>query len=151
MSMDCRTFESLLADAIGGELGEADRSAFEDHAERCATCGAEYQSLERTLTSVRERVGAPSPGATGRATSAPRPSLSGWTAVRFAAAIALAFGAGYGLRGAGAGRSPTRVAKIPDAVTVHQQIADAHERAPEASSFAKSMLAVLGPSRRGDH
>ena len=66
-------------------------------------------------------------------------------------AFALAFGAGYGLRGAGDGPAPTGPARIPDTVTVHQQIADAHERAPEASCFAKSMLAVLGPSRRVAH
>ncbi|MCA9254341.1 MAG: zf-HC2 domain-containing protein, partial [Phycisphaerales bacterium] len=83
MAMDCSTFETLLADAIGGELDETARTAFEAHAEHCAACGAEYRSLERTLTSVREHVGAPSAGVIRRAESAPRPSTPVWTAVRF--------------------------------------------------------------------
>lgn len=156
MSMDCKTFESLLADAIGGELGDADLRAFETHADACDHCRIEFRSLVSTMEQVRDRFGpidAQSKRRVGDAGSRDR-FPSGWVKLGYAAVIALAFVTGYGLRGAGAGKSAD-VSEAPSgelrAITVHDQLAVAHRRMPEASMFAKSMLAVLGPRAQDSH
>ena len=143
MSMDCKTFESKLADAIGEELGEADRAAFASHAAGCERCGREYHSLAATMHLVRNRIGAVESSTNRHIGGAAR---SRWAIFRYAALIALAFVAGYGLRGSGAAPAATsRSGEDERVITVHEQLAVVHRRVPEASSFAKSILAVLGP------
>ncbi|MCB9852200.1 MAG: zf-HC2 domain-containing protein [Phycisphaerales bacterium] len=151
--MDCRTFESLLADAIGGELGDSDRAAFESHADACENCRREYRSLASTMNLVRDRIGTIDAQSNrhGRETSAKARSSSRRAIFRYAAIIAIAFLAGYALRGIDTAQPaavPGRKDVEARAITVHEQIAVAHRRMPEASMFAKSMLAVLGPNAR---
>jgi hypothetical protein len=50
--MDCREFESMLADYLGGELGEGDRSRCDDHVALCGSCGDEAASLAETVAAM---------------------------------------------------------------------------------------------------
>ena len=118
--MNCKEFESLTADALGGELRVQERAAFEAHVAGCESCRREYESLTETVQQVAslppappvriERSGeqlviAPETAAT------PRRNWTTGRAARFAAAIALAFVAGYAFR---ASAPPTDGRSQPD-------------------------------------
>ena len=51
--MKCDDFELMLADALGGELSEADRPAFEGHLAECAACRRDYESALATVSRLR--------------------------------------------------------------------------------------------------
>ncbi len=149
MPLDCEQLELLLADALGDELSNSDRRDFDAHLEICDACRLEYQSLMKTLNITRDRL-----SGTDAMTESPdrRPTIrirrtSGWALVRYAAAIVIAFGAGYAMRAIRqAGNEPDVIAtnvKVTPA-TIQERLVIAHQRAPHASSFAKSMLAVMG-------
>lgn len=148
MTIDCKAFELLLADAIGGELRDADRRAFDEHRANCPTCDAEYRSMAETVSTLHDRLGAPAESADRLSAGASKRTSSGsrWNLLRYAAAAAIAFGAGYGLRGTGGANAPR--SNGPDVaesmLTIQARMAMAHQRAPGASAFAKSILAVVG-------
>ena len=50
---DCEDFEMLTADALGNELSEADRPAFEAHLAQCEKCRREYETASRTVSMMR--------------------------------------------------------------------------------------------------
>ena len=51
--MKCEDFEQLLADALGDELAEADRAAFEAHLAECDTCRHEYKSNAAAVQALK--------------------------------------------------------------------------------------------------
>ena len=51
--MKCEDFQMLLADALGGELSDADRPAFEAHTAQCPRCRAEYESMSGAVRSLQ--------------------------------------------------------------------------------------------------
>ena len=149
MPIDCKQFEQLLADALGDELSDADRALFDAHLTDCGACRSEYQSLAGAIETVQTRLTLPDAlavSADSAQASRYRPA-SGWAITRYAAAIAFAFLAGYLLRGT---NPPAPAPDSNDGATAHrsdtvqEQLVIAHQRAPQASSFAKSMLAVMG-------
>lgn len=149
MPLDCEQMERMLADALGDELSDSDRQEFDAHLEACDACRAEYQSLMKTLNITRDRL-------SGADVMAERPDrrpttrirrTSGWALVRYAAAIAIAFGSGYAMRAIRQadiepGPIATNAGAAPE--TFQERLVIAHQQAPHASSFAKSMLAVMG-------
>lgn len=104
--MNCEQFESLLADALGEELSPANRPAFEEHLRACERCRGEYESSSAALSAMRSLSG-PSmvsmdvgenhgvPFARVAWTTQKRVTLRWPAALRYAAAIVIAFGAGY--------------------------------------------------------
>ena len=55
--MKCEDFEQLLADALGGELAEADRLAFETHLAECDSCRREYESNTSAVHALKGMMG----------------------------------------------------------------------------------------------
>lgn len=55
--MKCENFEQLLADALGGELAEADQAAFEAHLAECDTCRQEYKSDSAAVQALKRMAG----------------------------------------------------------------------------------------------
>ena len=107
--MNCQDFETLLADALGDELGSADRVAFDNHLKQCAECRRDYESATKTIGAMRslpdhpaipiERIG--DRLVIGAASgSAPSRRFRLRRAAPIAAAIALAFASGYLARNA---------------------------------------------------
>ncbi len=118
--MNCKEFESLTADALGGELAAEQQSAFDAHIAACESCRREYESLTATVQQVASLPPAP-PVRIERSgeqlviapetAAPPRRSWATGRAARFAAAIALAFVAGYAFR---ASAPPTDDRQQPD-------------------------------------
>lgn len=112
--MNCDMFETLLPDALGDELAADRRAEFDAHATTCDRCRSEYESLVETARSLlslpappdvsvvrtggRLIIGRDSPSAGGALRSAMPPRFD--AILRYAAVIALAFGAGYVARSA---------------------------------------------------
>lgn len=55
--MTCEDFEILMADALGNELSDADRPAFEAHLAGCEKCRREYETASRAVVTMRELPG----------------------------------------------------------------------------------------------
>jgi len=120
--MKCEDFERLLADALGNELADADRAAFEVHLAECDGCRREYegnaaalQALKRmvgpqevrvrregerliiegpeTLSALDAAEGAPRMGGASRR----RPERRAGSFLRYAASLLIAFVGGYAL------------------------------------------------------
>ena len=108
--MNCDKFEMLLADAIGEELADTDRTTFEGHLAMCEKCREEYRTAIATVRTLRTL-----PSTTRVSSAIDRdvalPFASGavktryvrpWVRVmRYAASVLLAFTAGYGAHGLG--------------------------------------------------
>jgi len=154
--MNCEDFQMLLADALGGELPDAQRPDFDTHIARCSKCRREYESMcgaVRSLQSLPEpqpvnvrRVGGRlilSESSRGTMTS-----LS-FGLLRYAAGLMIAFTAGYALRAvlAPPGALPSSgVVQVADAGlkrdTLQLAIAGAHLRNPGRSDLAKCLSAM---------
>lgn len=159
--MNCEDFQMLLADALGGELSNADRSGFDAHVAQCARCRAEYESMSgavRSLQSLPE----PQPVRVRRVGDRlilGEPSRDSMTSfsyglLRYAAGLVIAFTAGYALRAA---------LTTPDAAprdgmvqvaaagskrdTLQLAIAGAHLRNPARSDLAKCLSAMYDTRR----
>ena len=115
--MNCQDFETLLADALGDELGSADRVAFDNHLKQCAQCRRDYESATKTIGAMRslpdhpaipiERIG--DRLVIGAASgSAPSRRFRFRRAAPISAAIALAFASGYLARHAQTAKSEER-------------------------------------------
>ncbi len=52
--MNCKEIETMLADYLGGELGDADTAAFEDHLSTCSSCRLQVEEFEETLSALSE-------------------------------------------------------------------------------------------------
>ncbi len=55
MSKPCPTYESLIADALFGELSPEDRQRLDRHTATCEACAEELRSLQATLQLTAER------------------------------------------------------------------------------------------------
>jgi len=140
--MNCHEFESMMIDALGGELRESDRPLFEEHLASCGCCRADIESARAAVHALRElpavseevnRVTAfstPAQGIGRRSTEKFRNIRSGvfW---RQAAGIVLAFMVGYYSRPL----SPTKPESADSLPT--PDIARTFEFAP--SSFAAAL------------
>ncbi len=162
--MNCKDFESLTADALGGELLAEERAAFEAHVAGCESCRRDYESLTETVQQVASLPPAP-PVRIERSgeqlviapetTAPPRRSWATGRAARFAAAIALAFVAGYAFRAsappavdqqppaqpiAGGGKSPRH--QSPPPPSLEARVADA----TRSGRSAFSRMSAVFPS-----
>lgn len=108
--MNCHTCEELFADALGGELSEAQRGEFDAHLADCPACRAAFAGdsaavgalrslsapVPQTLESTREAWGRTTHPAS--APGAPHPGhhrVLGAGPARLAASLLIAFTAGY--------------------------------------------------------
>jgi len=166
--MNREQFELLMADALGGELSSQDRAAFETVLAEHAEWKQEYETSRRTLDCLAE-LGAPKrvvarregdalviePTTRVTKTVAPQPMRGSW---RYAAAILIAFTAGYALHAAmilqeGVRPPQTLVENVlPPGVRATPASAPAgsfeaallttHTRKPSRSNLAKCLIAV---------
>jgi len=178
--MNCEQFDELLADALGDELSAANRPAFEEHVGACKRCRREYESASAALTAMRALL-APPLATVGTASDDPIRfrSVSGrgtglalrWFPVlRYAAAVLIAFTAGYFYRAeqppmATSGVNPIMLTKAgdePGASAVsgigvgnahapprsfEAALAVVHLRNPSQSDLAKCMIAMFQDRR----
>jgi hypothetical protein len=59
--ISCRKCKDLMIEALYGELGPADRKAFDEHLESCPDCASEYSVMGATLR-IMDRRRRPDPG-----------------------------------------------------------------------------------------
>lgn len=165
--MNCDDFEMLMADALGDELAEGDRAAFESHLATCETCRREYESLTRTVDAARTLAGprrvcvqrdgqrlviqpAESDAHTPSRGSV-RAAVRNGGLLRFAASILVAFTAGYavhaGLMMAGDARPEQQITQIENVAppSVRGSLALAHARNPSRSGLAKCLATITRP------
>lgn len=164
--MSCADFELLMAEALGDEIGAADRARLDAHLRDCAACreafaeageavgllrrlpGAEDDLLAARTAAGQERWTSKGPGASGgRRWLLPM--------LRYAAVVAAAFAAGY----AWSDRHPQQAAtslEVPDlseaelqedpaqhATSFESALARAYRRKPGGSDLAKCMSALF--------
>ncbi|MBU0638208.1 MAG: zf-HC2 domain-containing protein [Planctomycetes bacterium] len=155
--MNCAMFRERLADYIGGELEPEQHAVFATHVSECPTCRAEVRALQAAAAVLDAGVLSREEAAERTATLAPpvavaarvprlarRPRMI-YAALRYAAVVALAFGAGYGARG-------WRVTPVesPPVVVVERQInprlvhrlEQAAKRFPRSTSLSWSLLCL---------
>lgn len=153
--MKCEQFETLLADALGDELSDADRPRFEGHLAVCQTCREEYRSTASAVARMRSLPGcdrvseALDREAAGSRTLPLRPSRAA-SLLRYAAAVMVAFGAGYAFRGsmttsATAHVGPPRLVQTAAGSqrTFGRALLGAHREQPRKSGLAKCMIAMF--------
>ena len=155
--MNCEDFQMLLADALGGELSDTDRPAFEAHVTQCSRCRHEYESMRGTVRSL-QALPEPQPVSVRRvggrlilseSSRGVRVSFS-YGLLRYAAGLLIAFTAGYALRAgliprdaAPGGGAAIQVADArPKRGTLQVAIAGAHLRNPSRSDLAKCLSAM---------
>ena len=168
--MNHEQFELLMADALGDELSGEDRAAFEAALAAHADWRQEYETAQRTLECLAE-LGAPKrvvarregdalviePTTSTTKTRAPLPMRGSW---RYAAAVLIAFTAGYALHATlvlqegvrpkesivdttppGSDDQPDVVAQ-PTSGTFQAALFKTHARKPSRSTLAKCLIAV---------
>jgi predicted anti-sigma-YlaC factor YlaD len=147
--MKCEEFEEMMADALGGELSASAVPAFEEHIAHCETCRAEYESLTQSLQTLQglpstapvtvERVGDRLVISHEASVSNARLHRYAIAALRYAATILIAFGAGYGWH------TDPQASRVDSGVrgdAIGQRFVDIHQRNPQRSHFAKCLMAV---------
>lgn len=154
--MNCEDFQMLLADALGGELSETDRPAFEAHVAHCATCRREYDSMSGIIGGLQSLPDPPNVSvrrAGGRLilSDSSRGTMAALShgLLRYAAGLLIAFTAGYALRASLAPRAVApggEVVQVADAGhkrgSLQVAIAGAHLRNPSRSDLAKCLSAM---------
>ena len=168
--MSCEDFEMLMADALGDELSEVDRPAFEGHLAICERCRDEYRTALATVRTLQSLTGTDrvSTGVEHEVEQAASPIRSGprshsrWpltSVLRYAASVLIAFTAGYAVH---AGLMNEPIVQPPDAglivanVPVGREfvardtfgaaLAGAHLKDPGRSGLAKCMIAMFKKS-----
>jgi len=140
--MKCEEFEMLMADALGGELDAAGRGELESHLAECASCRGEYAAAQSVLVRMRSLPGPlPRIGARGPFERAPQaPKYVFWRKsaplLRLAAAVVIAFTAGYAVRGVANGDGPRLVSTGDDMRSLPGR------PAVEAASFQSALIGV---------
>lgn len=158
--MNRERFDELLAGALGGELSDADRAAFDAHLAADAQARAEYDSLQAAVSQMQSldapaRVNVSRHGdrlVLDRAAASRRPATFSFGRLGIAASVLLAFLAGYLLHvglmfrdrpSTPSSINPTAVAvaenKSPDLRTA---LASVHAEHPEYSDFCKLVVAM---------
>lgn len=161
--MNCEEFEMMLADALGAELTEEDRPAFEQHLTQCENCRRNYESAQQTIT-MMQSLSAPrqitvqrdvdrlviqeSPAAFSFRRRSTMMSL-----LRYAASVLIAFSAGYGLHAGlmitDAGLTTVKIMgrHSSDTHLAHKDFQSAlvgvHVQKPARSDLAKCMIAMF--------
>lgn len=159
--MNCQQFQQILADYIAGELPPGQHADAQLHPSQCRACAEELAGLQSaaavldsgrlTVAAAERHVIEPTPQSSVRlAPPAAASSRSIAPALlRYAAAIAVAFAAGYALRGARPVPAPApadpSIAAAP-AVVIERYNTLARER-PDTPSFSRSLLALAAPAR----
>ena len=159
--MNCKEFQLLLADTLGGELSDAQRPAFEAHIAQCSQCRREYESMRETVCSLRS-LPEPQPVRVRRVgdrlilSESSRGTMTSFSygLLRYAASVLFAFTAGYALRAALTPRVAAPrdgVVQVADAGskrdTLQVAIAGAHLRNPARSDLAKCLSAMYDTRR----
>ncbi len=154
--MNCKDFQLLLADALGGELSEADRPGFDGHLRQCPRCRGEFESMSAAVRSL-QALPDPQPVSVRRVggrlilSESSHGSLGSFSRgmLRYAAGLLIAFTAGYALRAgltpreAGSGGTVVQVAEAGSGKdTLQGAIAGAHLRNPARSNLAKCLIAM---------
>jgi anti-sigma factor RsiW len=177
MTMSCKEYESLMADALGDELSPEDRPAFEAHLASCERCRREYETSREAVAAMRtlpgpQRVAVHREGdrlviddsqaAALGASGDPRGlSPAVWWArgvFRYAASVLVAFTAGYiahaGLMSSDASRPVTPVVQVGDSGTqtdgqksLQGALVSAYTRNPHRSDLAKCLIAMAKTTR----
>lgn len=162
--MNCEDFEMVMADALGDELAEGDRDAFQAHLAACESCRREYESLRRGVDATRTLAGPrrvrvqrdgdrlvihPEDTPAQSVSHGPkREAIQGRGLLRFAASILIAFTAGYaahaGLMLADDARQESPVTKIENVAppSVRGSLVSAHTRNPSRSGLAKCLATI---------
>lgn len=166
--MNCEDFEMLMADALGDELTEGDRTAFEAHLGTCESCRHEWQSLKRTLDATLTLAGPrkvrvqhdgerlviePMESDAFSMLQGPKRTAPRYGGLlRFAASILFAFTAGYGVHAGfmmaddARQQQPTAQFESTPSPTVRGSLVTAHARNPSRSGLAKCLATIMrGP------
>jgi len=146
--MNCNEFEVMLADELGGELGVAERAAFETHLAECPRCRVEHGSLHRAVGELKllpaaEGVGVQRVGdqlVLSRTTTR-RMTMRWHGMLRYAALIVLAFAAGYASRGTGDAPMDRGTGHLRNAVAFQ------FARNPARSGLGNCLAAMYDPRR----
>lgn len=153
--MNCDQIRERLADYLGGELDEPQRSDFDAHVAECAPCREYVHGLRESVAAV-EALRLPQAVALTRAAAIPVPSVARHPRVflaailRYAAVILTAFAAGYFSRGSAENPPNTVDAKpqpmIAAGESIHPEIAQNYQRVatqhPGASTLGLSLLSI---------
>ena len=145
--MNADHLKDMLADYLGGELGPADRQRFEQYLAGDPEFAAEVASLRKTLSAMRS-LEVPAGSVAGRAGSS-----RAWAALRYAAAILLAFSAGYlvhDLAGPGGRTTAPAVVEIEQAPRRpgwETRFASAYAENAGKSGLARSLVALAQATR----
>ena len=165
--MNCERFVELLADALGNELPSTTQTDFDTHLASCAKCRREYQSMQDTVSTLRQLPPAPQVAierlndtlVLGRPMDLRRSitqRLSGL--LRYAAVILLAFSAGFASRsgsaiaptdrpGAGDGSRWMQPAEGDADGTVRMALVTAHRQRPGSTKLTKLLVALHSPTQ----
>lgn len=161
--MNCEDFEPLLADALGDELSDADRAAFDAHLAECGRCRREYETTRAAVESLRalpgpRRVMVRREGdrLVIRGVSPGGPRVPRWltgAAFRYAASVLIAFAGGYALHAGlmiaefgsssgDRGRAPVVAPTPAPGDSFQEALLSVHERNPHFSDLAKCLIAM---------
>lgn len=162
--MACEDFELLMADALAGEISEADRRTLQAHLANCERCREDFESSGAAIAAMRT-LPAPQHVSVERQGNSlvihcdpPLVSIPwGGGLLRYAAGLLIAFSAGYGLNAglllidSTESRHPpapivVAVATTPNAGTLEKALVQTHIRRPARSSLAKCLIATA-PAR----
>ncbi|MCH7526986.1 MAG: zf-HC2 domain-containing protein [Planctomycetes bacterium] len=167
--MNCEEFETLLVDALGGELAPADESVFQAHVAQCERCRVEYETTRAAVDTMRSLPGPQRVRVERRGQrlilhdpAPPRRSgvsrLAGSAVFRYAASVMIAFVGGYALHAglmladAAGGTQVVRLdpkhgSAIADEPSFQTALITAHWRNPKQPDLAKCMVAMFGSAR----
>ena len=165
--MNCERFMDQLAEALGDELPSTMQTDFDTHLASCATCRREYQSMQDTMSTLRQLPPAPEVSirrlddslVLGRSTDLRRSARLRLGAMfRYAAIILLAFLVGFATRRGsgvapmdrpGGGDSPgwTQPAQGDADGTVRMALVSAHRQRPGSTKLTKLLVALYSPTK----
>ena len=165
--MNCERFMDQLADALGNELPPTVQTEFDTHVASCASCRREYQSMQDTMSTLRQLPPAPEVSIRrldgslvfGRSTDLRRLArfrLGGM--FRYAAVILLAFSAGFATRGGpdvapgvphvrDERSAPVQPPRVDGDDTIRTALAGAHRQNPSSTRLTKLLVALYSPAK----
>ncbi|MCH9002371.1 MAG: zf-HC2 domain-containing protein [Planctomycetes bacterium] len=165
--MNCERFMDQLAEALGDELPPTMQTEFDTHVASCAKCRREYQSMQDTMSTLRQLPPAPEVSirrlddslVLGRPVDLRHSitqRLSGL--LRYAAIILLAFLVGFATRGgSGAGQGEPHVKErisvprqqpgVDGDDTFRTALAGAHRQNPSSTRLTKLLVALYSPAK----
>ncbi len=165
--MNCERFLDRLAEALGDELSPTMQTEFDTHVASCARCHREYQSMQDTMSTLRQLPPAPEVSIRrlddslvfGLSTDLRRLARFRPSAMlRYAAVILLAFLAGFATRrgpeiapGGPHVKEEISVPGQPPGVdgddTFRTALACAHRQNPSSTRLTKLLVALYSPAK----